>query len=55
VDADAAHQALDETRGQRFPVITQAWLNSWEYVIVFLAFPPEGPPGDLHHESPERP
>ena len=43
-DADAARQALeafDEKRGQRFPVITQAWLNAWEYVIPFLAFPPE--------------
>ena len=27
--------------GQRFPVITQAWLNASEYVIPFLAFPPE--------------
>ena len=25
----------------RFPVITQAWLNAWEYVTPFLAFPPE--------------
>ena len=44
IDADAAQQALetfDETWGQRFPVITQAWLNAWEYVIPFLAFPPE--------------
>jgi putative transposase len=44
VDADAAQQALeafDEKWGQRFPVITQAWLNAWEYVIPFLAFPPE--------------
>jgi putative transposase len=44
VDADAAQQALetfDETWGKRFPVITQAWLNAWEYVIPFLAFPPE--------------
>ncbi len=24
-----------------FPVITQAWLNAWEYMIPFLAFPPE--------------
>jgi putative transposase len=43
-DADAAHQqleAFDEKWGQRFPVITQAWLNAWEYVIPFLAFPPE--------------
>jgi putative transposase len=44
VDADAAHAALeafDEKWGQRFPVITQAWLDAWEYVIPFLAFPPE--------------
>jgi putative transposase len=44
LDADAAQQALetfDEKWGQRFPVITQAWLNAWEYVTPFLAFPPE--------------
>ncbi len=44
VDADHAHAALeafDEKWGSRFPVITQAWLNAWEYVTPFLAFPPE--------------
>ena len=44
IDADAAQQALetfDEKWGKRFPVITQAWLNAWEYVIPFLAFGPE--------------
>jgi putative transposase len=44
VDADAAQAALeafDEQWGSRFPVITQAWLNAWEYVTPFLAFPPE--------------
>jgi putative transposase len=44
VDADAAQAALeafDEKWGTRFPVITQAWLSAWEYVIPFLAFPPE--------------
>jgi putative transposase len=44
VDADGAQQALeafDEKWGTRFPVITHAWLNAWEYVIPFLAFPPE--------------
>jgi transposase-like protein len=43
-DADAAQTELerfDEKWGQRFPVITQAWLNAWEYVIPFLAFPDE--------------
>jgi putative transposase len=44
LDADAAQAALeafDEKWGARFPVITQAWLNAWEYMIPFLAFPPE--------------
>src|SRR5438477_3753496 len=44
IDADHAHQALeafDQKWGQRFPVITQAWLDRWEYVTPFLAFPPE--------------
>jgi putative transposase len=44
VDADAAQLALetfDEQWGQRFAVITQAWLNAREHVTPFLAFPPE--------------
>jgi len=44
LDADAAHAELerfDEKWGQRFPVITRAWLDAWEYVTPFLAFPPE--------------
>ena len=44
VDADAAQHALeafDEKWGARFPVITQAWLDAWEHVTPFLAFPPE--------------
>jgi putative transposase len=44
LDADAAQAELerfDEKWGKRFPVITQAWLNAWEYVTPFLAFPPE--------------
>jgi putative transposase len=43
-DADAAQlqlEAFDEKWGKRFPPITQAWLNAWEYVIAFLAFPEE--------------
>jgi putative transposase len=41
-DADQAQaelEAFDEKWGQRFPPITQAWLNAWEYVIPFLEFP----------------
>jgi transposase-like protein len=44
VDADAAQAALeafDDKWGSRFPVITQAWLNAWEYVTPFLAFRPK--------------
>jgi putative transposase len=44
VDADAAHDALerfDEKWGRRFPVITKAWLDAWEHVTPFLAFPEE--------------
>jgi putative transposase len=44
IDADHAQaelEAFDEKWGARFPVITQAWLNAWEHVIPFLAFPAE--------------
>jgi putative transposase len=43
-DADQAHAELelfDEKWGARFPPITQAWLNAWEHVTPFLAFPDE--------------
>ena len=39
--AQAELEAFDEKWGQRFPVITQSWLNAWEHVIPFLAFPEE--------------
>ena len=44
VDGDQAQaelEAFDEKWGARFPPITQAWLNAWEYVTPFLAFPDE--------------
>jgi putative transposase len=44
VDADAAMVALEafeEKWGDKLPVIGQAWRNSWEYVIPFLAFEPD--------------
>ncbi len=53
VDADAAQAALeafDDKWGARFPVITQAWLNAWEYVTPFLAFPPRGASRGLYDE-----
>jgi putative transposase len=39
--AQAELEAFDEKWGQRFPVITKAWLDAWEHVIPFLAFPEE--------------
>ena len=39
--ADTELEAFDEKWGARFPVIAQAWLNAWEHVIPFLAFPEE--------------
>jgi putative transposase len=44
IDQDHALQELerfDQKWGARFPVITQAWRENWEYVTPFLAFPPE--------------
>ena len=37
----AGARGLRREVGRRFPVITQAWLNAWEYVTPFLAFAPE--------------
>ncbi len=39
--AQAELETFDEKWGKRFPVITQGWLNAWEHVTPFLAFPPE--------------
>ena len=44
VNADQAQAELetfDEKWGARFPVITNAWSDAWEYVTPFLAFPPQ--------------
>jgi putative transposase len=44
INSDAAEQALeafDQKWGAQLPVITQAWRDSWEYVIPFLAYEPE--------------
>ena len=39
--AQAELETFDEKWGERFPVITQGWLNACEHVIPFLAFPDE--------------
>ena len=42
IDADHAAHALetfDDQWGQRYPMITRTWRDSWEQVIPFLAFP----------------
>jgi putative transposase len=44
VDADRALHALDAFEakwGQRLPPVIRAWREAWEYVIPFLAFPPD--------------
>jgi putative transposase len=40
-EAERALEAFDRKWGGRLPVITQAWRESWDYVIPFLAFEPE--------------
>jgi putative transposase len=53
IDAEDARdclEAFDEKWGRRFPVITQAWLNAWEYVIPFPRVPRRGAAGDLHDQ-----
>ena len=40
-EAEQALEALDWKWGAQLPVITQAWRDSWEYVIPFLAYEPE--------------
>jgi putative transposase len=39
--SELKQRGVNDKWGSRFPVITQAWLNAWEYVTPFLAFPPE--------------
>ena len=44
VDADRALHALDAFEakwGKQLPPVVRAWRDAWEYVIPFLAFPPE--------------
>jgi putative transposase len=40
-EAERALETFDQKWGGRLPVITQAWRDSWEYVIPFLAYEPE--------------
>jgi putative transposase len=44
VDADAAADELQrfaETWDERFPTISRSWLEHWERIVPFLAFPPD--------------
>jgi putative transposase len=44
IDADAAAKALERFEadwGERYPMIGNTWRDAWEYVIPFLAFPPD--------------
>jgi putative transposase len=43
-DVDAAAEALerfDQTWGKQLPPVVNAWRENWEYVIPFMAFPPD--------------
>ena len=43
-DVDAAQEALerfDQKWGKQLPPVVNAWRDSWEYVIPFMAFPPD--------------
>jgi transposase-like protein len=43
-DVDAAAEALeafDQKWGQQLAPVVKAWRENWEYVIPFMAFPPE--------------
>jgi putative transposase len=40
-EAERALETFDQKWGGRLPVITQAWRDSWDYVIPFLAFEPD--------------
>ena len=43
-DVDAAQEALerfDQKWGKQLPPVVKAWRDNWEYVIPFMAFPPD--------------
>jgi putative transposase len=43
-DVDAAQEALerfDQKWGRQLPPVVKAWRENWEYVIPFMAFPPD--------------
>jgi putative transposase len=43
-DADAAQEALeafDQKWAKQLPPVVRAWRDNWEYVIPFMAFPPD--------------
>ena len=48
--AQAALEAFDDKWGARFPVITQAWLNAWEYVTPVSGLSARGAPRRVHDE-----
>jgi putative transposase len=44
VDRDHAEQELErfaETWDAKYPMISQSWLENWERIVPFLAFPPD--------------
>ena len=39
--AEAALEAFDSEWGERYPIITQSWMEHWERLVPFLDFPEE--------------
>ncbi len=53
VDRDHAEAELEsfaEAWDAKYPMISQSWIEHWERIVPFLAFPTRCPPGRLHHE-----
>ena len=36
-----ALEALETTWGDKYPVVIQSWLNNWQNLSTYFAFPPE--------------
>ena len=36
-----ALESLEETWGEKYSIVTQSWLNNWDNLSTYFAFPPE--------------
>lgn len=51
-EAEAEQQLVNfsEQWDKQYPTISKSWLNHWQRIIPFFAFPPEIRTRDLHHQ-----